>query len=81
MLSTPSRPRTIRRTATGLGRTRPRRLTVLPDGSVLADRVISKVRADESGHGGAERRLIALGARHREAREPGREWLAEALAA
>jgi hypothetical protein len=62
-----------------LGRTRPRRLTVLPDGSVLADRVISKVRADESGHGGAERRLIALGARPREAREPGRAWLAEAL--
>jgi hypothetical protein len=64
-----------------LGRARPRRLTVLPDGSVLADRVISKVRADESGHGGAERRLIALGARPREAREPGRDWLAEALAA
>jgi hypothetical protein len=60
-----------------LGRTRPRRLTVLPDGSVLADRVISKVRADESGHGGAERRLIALGARPREAREPGHmvHWL------
>jgi hypothetical protein len=36
------------------------------------------VRADESGHGGTERRLIALGARPR---EPGRAWLAEALAA
>jgi hypothetical protein len=43
--------------------------------------VISKVRADESGYGGAERRLTALGARPREAREPGRNWLAEALAA
>lgn len=62
-----------------LGRTRPRRLTVLPDGSVLPDRAISKVRADESGHAGTERRLIRLGARPRNAREPGRAWLEEAL--
>lgn len=65
---------------TYLGRTRPRRLTVLPDGTVLPDRAISKVRTDESGHAGTERRLVLLGARPRAAREPGRAWLDEALA-
>ncbi|MFD8079007.1 hypothetical protein ACFV3E_40910 [Streptomyces sp. NPDC059718] len=63
-----------------LGRTRARRLTVLPDGSLLPDRAISKIRAGESGHGGAEARLVAFGARPRAAREPGKEWLEEALA-
>ncbi|MFF3982341.1 hypothetical protein [Streptomyces sp. NPDC001828] len=62
-----------------LGKTRPRRLTVLPDGSVLHDRAMSKVRNGECGRGGAERRLVALGARPRNAGEPGRAWLAEAL--
>ncbi|MET9879278.1 hypothetical protein ABZZ36_32320 [Actinacidiphila glaucinigra] len=62
-----------------LGRTRPRRLTVLPDASILYDRAKSKVRAQESGHGGVERRLVALGARLRSPRESGGEWLAEAL--
>jgi hypothetical protein len=45
----------------------------------LSDRAIAKVRADEQGHGGVERRLITLGARPREPREPGRAWLEEAL--
>jgi len=62
-----------------LGKTRPRRLTMLPDGSVLHDRAMSKVRNGERGRGGVERRLVALGARPREAGEPGRAWLDEAL--
>ncbi|MEV5012063.1 hypothetical protein [Streptomyces sp. NPDC055692] len=45
-----------------LGKTRPRRLTMLPDGSVLHDRAMSKVRNGERGRGGVERRLVALGA-------------------
>ncbi|MER6030655.1 hypothetical protein [Streptomyces sp. NPDC001851] len=61
-----------------LGKTRPRRLTMLPDGSVLHDRAMSKVRNDECGRGGVERRLVALGARPRSEGEPGRGWLEEA---
>jgi len=64
-----------------LGKTRPRRLTMLPDGSVLHDRAMSKVRNDECGRGGVERRLVALGARPRSEGEPGRGWLEEALQA
>jgi hypothetical protein len=40
---------------------------------------MSKVRNSERGRGGAERRLVTLGARPRGAGEPGRAWLAEAL--
>lgn len=52
---------------------------MLPDGSVLHDRAMSKVCNDERGAGGVERRLIALGARPRVEGEPGRAWLEEAL--
>ncbi|WP_455712009.1 Mom family adenine methylcarbamoylation protein [Streptomyces canus] len=62
-----------------LGKTRPRRLTMLPDGSVLHGRAMSKVRNNERGRGGVERRLVALGARPRDEVEPGRTWLEEAL--
>ncbi|MEU8576474.1 hypothetical protein [Streptomyces asoensis] len=62
-----------------LGKTRPRHLTMLPDGSVLHDRAMSKVRNNERGRGGVERRLVALGARPRDPGEPGRTWLTEAL--
>ncbi|MCX4564334.1 hypothetical protein OHA02_50215 [Streptomyces phaeochromogenes] len=62
-----------------LGKTRPRRMTMLPDGSVLHDRAMSKVRNSERGRGGVERRLVALGARPRNPGEPGRAWLEEAL--
>ncbi|WP_189269292.1 Mom family adenine methylcarbamoylation protein [Streptomyces fuscichromogenes] len=62
-----------------LGKTRPRHLTLLPDGSVLHDRAMSKVRNGERGRGGVERRLVALGARPRSENEPGRPWLADAL--
>ncbi|MDX3075908.1 hypothetical protein [Streptomyces sp. MI02-7b] len=63
-----------------LGKTRPRTLVMLPDGTILYDRSISKVRALEPGHGGVERRLVQLGARARAPREPGRQWISEALA-
>ncbi|MEU0899803.1 hypothetical protein [Streptomyces massasporeus] len=62
-----------------LGKTGPRRLTMLPDGSVLHARAMSKVRNGERGRGGVERRLVALGARPRDEGEPGRGWLEEAL--
>ncbi|WP_051853036.1 Mom family adenine methylcarbamoylation protein [Streptomyces aureocirculatus] len=62
-----------------LGRTRARRLVVLPDGSVLHDRAAAKVRRDETGHAAVERRLIALGATARRAEEDGTRWLARAL--
>ncbi|MER6687468.1 hypothetical protein [Streptomyces olivaceoviridis] len=62
-----------------LGRTRSRRLIVLPDGSVLTDRVKSKIHRNEPGHVGAERRLQTFGARPRDEGEPGVAWLAEAL--
>ncbi|WP_261717201.1 hypothetical protein [Streptomyces sp. FZ201] len=62
-----------------LGKTPPRNVVLLPDGSVLHGRVLSKVRNDERGRGGVERRLVALGARAREGGEPGGPWLEEAL--
>ncbi|MFI1794455.1 hypothetical protein ACH40D_39525 [Streptomyces olivaceoviridis] len=62
-----------------LGKTRRRRLTMLPDGSVLHERAMSKVRNNERGRGGVETRLVALGARPRHEGEPGRAWLEEAL--
>lgn len=40
---------------------------------------MSKVRNNERGRGGVERRLVALGASPRQEREPGRGWLEEAL--
>lgn len=62
-----------------LGLTRPRRLVVLPDATVLTDRAAGKVRRDEPGHAGVERRLTALGAPARGAGEDGASWLAHAL--
>ncbi|MBL1115439.1 hypothetical protein JK364_24005 [Streptomyces sp. 110] len=62
-----------------LGRTRARRLVVLPDATVLNDRAAAKVRRDETGHAAVERRLIALGATARRAEEDGTRWLARAL--
>ncbi|MEU2866053.1 hypothetical protein ABZ672_48570 [Streptomyces mirabilis] len=43
--------------------------------SRASDRAMSKVRNGERGRGGVKRRLVALGARPRDAGEPGRAWL------
>ena len=45
------------------GRSTARSLTYLPrHGIVVPDRTLSKIRAGESGHEGAERHLVTLGA-------------------
>lgn len=64
-----------------LGRTRARRLTVLPDATVLSDRAASKLRRNERGYKGVETRLRALGAPARRADEPGAAYLSRALEA
>lgn len=64
-----------------LGRSTARTLTYLPrHGIVLSDRMLSKVRAQESGAEGAERTLVGLGARARRAGEDPRTWLRTVLA-
>lgn len=62
-----------------LGRSTPRRLVILPDATVVPARALSKVRAQERGSGGVERRLVAAGARPRRRGEDPRAWLTEAL--
>jgi len=64
-----------------LGRTTPRRILLLPDGRVLSERALSKVRGDEQGHAYVERELVRFGARSRRLGEAGAAWLREALAA
>jgi hypothetical protein len=62
------------------GRSAPRLITLLPDGTTLSDRAISKIRRQESGHAYAERRLIALGASPRIGGAAGAaSWLSDAL--
>lgn len=61
------------------GRLTARTLTLLPDGTVLNDRSVQKVRKQERGHGHVERKLIALGARVPRAGENMTEWLRAAL--
>ena len=63
------------------GRATARTLTLLPDGTVLNARAMSKVRQMERGHEHVERRLVALGAREPSKVEDRRTWLAEALVA
>ncbi|MFK0047813.1 hypothetical protein ACIQU4_27760 [Streptomyces sp. NPDC090741] len=63
-----------------LGKTRTRRITLLPDATVLADRAATKVRRGEQGHRGVEERLVRLGATPRRSTETGADWLTAALA-
>ena len=63
------------------GATTPRRLTVLPDGTIFSDRSAQKIRSGDRGHDYAERRLVTLGALPRHADDDPRRWLADALAA
>jgi hypothetical protein len=61
------------------GRSAARTKVLLPNGEVLADRAMSKVRNREQGHEYVERRLVGLGARPpRPAQDPTR-WLRTAL--
>ena len=52
---------------------------LLPDGSVLNERALAKVRNDERGHAYVERRLERFGAAPRRPEEAGRGWLAHTL--
>ena len=61
------------------GRSTPRYLTVLPDGTSLSDRSMQKVRGREVGHRYVERRLCALGARPLRAGMNPAGWLTDAL--
>jgi hypothetical protein len=66
--------------ALALGRSTGRTLTYLPrHGVVLSDRMLQKIRAQESGADSAERRLIGYGARPRRAGENPSSWLRRAL--
>ena len=64
-----------------LGRSRAGIVLVLPDGSILDRRALSKVRRDECGHDYVERRLATFGASPRRPGESGESYLARALAA
>ena len=62
------------------GRSTARSLTYLPrHGLVVPDRTLSKIRNAESGHEGAERYLVTLGATARKAGQALRPWLTDAL--
>lgn len=63
------------------GRTAPTTKLLLPDGTVLSNRSLQKVRAQERGAAGVERSLVALGATPREAAEEPSVWLRTALVA
>jgi hypothetical protein len=62
-----------------LGRATPRRLRLLPDGSVLSDRAIQKLRSGEKGWRYTARRLVAAGADAPgpDMRSWGMHWLAQ----
>lgn len=65
--------------STYLGLSTARSHLLLPDGTVFDDRAAQKIRGQESGHGYAERRLIAMGARPVRAGQSPAAWLAQAL--
>lgn len=64
--------------ASYLGRTAPRTVILLPDGSVLNARSVEKLRSGDRGHEYVERRLVGLGACPRVGVSPD-AWLTEAL--
>ena len=63
------------------GRTAPASRLLLPDGSILNNRSVQKVRAQERGAAGVERRLVALGAAPRPDGDDPAVWLRDALRA
>ncbi len=62
------------------GRGTARSLLLLPDGRVLSDRALAKVRAQHRGHAYVETLLCAYGAPPRRGADPS-EWLTQALVA
>ncbi|MFJ5926617.1 hypothetical protein ACIQF6_28840 [Kitasatospora sp. NPDC092948] len=62
------------------GRAAPRTLKILPDGRVLSERAVQKVRRQEQGHQYAERILCSFGARPLRAGDDPTLWLRRALA-
>lgn len=66
--------------ATYRGRARPRTLLLAPNGTVLSERSLSKLKADDKGRDYAERGLRGLGAPARRRGESGSAYLARALA-
>lgn len=62
------------------GRSRPRTLLLLPDGSVANERSLSKVRTGDRGADGVQRELRQQGASARWFGESGRDWIARLLA-
>lgn len=63
-----------------LGKATPRRLTLAKDGTVVSDRLLSKIRNEERGQDYALRQLIRLGAPLPRLEEDAREYVARALA-
>lgn len=63
------------------GRTSPTTKLLLPDGTVLNSRSIQKVRAQERGAAGVERRLVYLGATPRKPDQDPSAWIRTALVA
>ena len=57
----------------------PRTLLVGPDGLVLSDRALSKIRHQERGHEYAERQLVGYGARPLRPGQSPAAWLRDAL--
>ncbi|MEU4576114.1 hypothetical protein [Nonomuraea sp. NPDC023979] len=62
------------------GRSTPGPLWLAPDGTSLSERSLQKIRRNEQGHEGVERRLVAYGASPREPHEDdGAAWLRREL--
>jgi hypothetical protein len=61
------------------GRSSPRTIRLLPDGTLLHDRTLQKIRAQEPGHDAAEKSLRDLGAPPMRPWETPAEWLSRAL--
>ena len=76
-----SAPFTKASNAAYLGRTTSRRVRLLPDGRLLSERALSRIRGEERGHAYAERELVRFGARPRRPGEPACDWLRGALRA
>jgi len=62
-----------------LGRSKARRLTLLPNATVFSDRARTKILSQTRGHEYAERQLVALGAAPMQPGEDPAAWLKRAL--